>query len=95
MTARREAIEAAVAAYDNANPLTALPRSAARLLIAMFPTGDVCRRSLEDMAAGGFSPRTLPTTLRRLTEAGFLTRQRGSSQVADIYRLHLPPLMRQ
>jgi hypothetical protein len=94
MTVRREEIEAAVAAYDAANPLAPLPRSAARLLIAMFPAGNVCQRSLDDIAAAGFSRRTLPVTLERLHKAGFLTRQRGSSQVADTYRLFLPPLVR-
>jgi hypothetical protein len=94
MTVRREAIEAAVAAYDNANPLTPLPRNAARLLVAMFATNDVCQRRLDDIAAAGFSRRTLPVTLERLYKAGFLTRQRGPSQVADTYRLFLPPLVR-
>jgi hypothetical protein len=60
----------------------------------MFPASDVCQRSFDDIAASGFSRRTLPTTLERLVRAGFLTRQRGSSQVADIYRLFLPPLVR-
>jgi hypothetical protein len=36
----------------------------------------------------------LPTTLERLVGAGFLTRQRGSSLVADAYGLSLPPLVR-
>jgi hypothetical protein len=94
MTMRREEIEAAVVAYDAANPLAPLPRSAARLLVAMFATSDVCQRKLDDIAASGFSRRTTPTTLERLVRAGFLTRQRGSSQVADTYRLFLPPLVR-
>jgi hypothetical protein len=95
MMARREEIEAAVAAYDAASPLAPLPRSAARLLVAMFATSDVCQRKLDDIATTfGFSRRTLPTTLERLVRAGFLTRQRGSSQVPDTYRLFLPPLVR-
>jgi hypothetical protein len=85
---RRKEIEAAVAAYDAANPLAPLPRNAARVLIAMFAASDVCQRSLADIAAEGFTRSSLPTTLQRLMWAGFLTRQRG---VPDTYRLHLPP----
>ena len=94
MTARRAEIEAAVATYDQANPLAPLPRSAARLLAAMFAASCVCQRKLDDIAASGFSRRTLPVTLERLHKAGFLTRQRSSLQVADTYRLFLPPLVR-
>jgi hypothetical protein len=93
MTPRREEIEAAVAAYDRANPLAPLPPAAVRLLAAMFPTEDVCHRSLEALMAEGFT-RTLPRTLRRLEAAGFLSRQRGSAAIPDTYRLHLPPLVR-
>ena len=50
---RRDEIAAAVAAYDHANPLTPLPRNAARLLAVMFPTEDVCRRSLQALAGEG------------------------------------------
>jgi hypothetical protein len=88
---RRDEITAAVTAYNDANPLTPLPRSAARLLAIMFPAGDVCHRSLEDIAAEGFSRRNVTVTLRRLVEAGFLTRQFGTAAIADTYRLHLPP----
>jgi hypothetical protein len=89
---RRDDIAAAVAAYDAANPLTSLPRNAARLLAAMFPSGDAYQRSLDDIAAEGFSRRNLPAVLRRLVEAGFLSVERGSSRAADTYRLHLPPV---
>ena len=53
MTSRRDEIEAAVAAYDRANPLAPLPRSTVRLLSAMFPRDDVCQRSLEALRAEG------------------------------------------
>ena len=89
---RRDEIADAVAAYDAANPLTPLPRNAARLLAAMFPAGDVCHRSLEDIAAEGFSRRSLPATLGRLHKAGFISRQPGSG--ADTHQLHLPPVRR-
>ena len=86
---RREAIEAAIAAYNHANPLASLPRNAVRLLAAMFPASDICERSLEAIAARGFSRRTLPATLERLYKAGFLSHHRG-----EAYRLHLPPVRR-
>ena len=88
---RRDDIAAAVAAYDSANPKARLPRNAARLLAVMFPSEDVCQRSLEAIAAEGFS-RQLPAVLKRLVEAGFLSRQRGSAGFPDTYRLHLPPV---
>jgi hypothetical protein len=88
MTARRDEIEAAVATYDQAN----LPRNIARLLIAMFAASDVCQRSQCDLIGEGFSKSRLPGALRHLTDAGFLTRQRGTSRVPDTWRLHLPPV---
>ena len=86
---RRAAIAAAVAAYDRANPVAAVPRNAAQLLAVMFPSEDVCQRSQEALAAEGFSRDRLPAMLRRLVEAGFLSRHRVA-QVPDTYRLHLP-----
>ncbi len=87
---RRDAIVAAVAAYDHANPQAKLPASATRLLTAMFSSGDVCRRSLQDLAAEGFDQKRLPATLWRLVEAGILFREPGSGVLPDTYRLHLP-----
>ena len=91
---RRDVIAAAVAAYDCANPEARLPRSTVPLLAAMFPTDDVCQRSLQDIAAEGFDRKRLAANLRRLVEAGFLSRQPGSGVVPDTYRLHLPPVRR-
>jgi hypothetical protein len=89
---RRDDIAAAVAAYDAANPLNSLPRNAARLLAAMFPSGDVCQRSLDAIAAEGFSRKHLLGALRRLTKAGFLSREAGSGVVPDTWHLYLPPV---
>ena len=89
MPSRRDEIAAAVAAYDSANPISPLPRNAARLLEAMFPSGEVCQRSLDAIAAQGFGRQHLPRTLYRLTTAGFVSRQG-----LDTYHLHLPPLVR-
>jgi hypothetical protein len=88
---RRDDIAAAVAAYDSANPSAPLPRHAARLLAAMFGRDDICQRSQEAIAAEGFSRDRLPAMLRRLVEAGFLSRHRVA-RVPDTYRLHLPPV---
>ena len=87
---RRDEIAAAVAAYDRIAD-GPLPRNTARLLAVMFPSEDVCRRSLETIVAEGFNRNTLPGMLRRLEAAGFLSRQRGSACIPDTYRLHLPP----
>ncbi len=89
MPSRRDEIAAAVAAYDEAHPEAPLPRNTARLLTAMFPFGDVCRRSLLSIAEEGFDRKGLPAWLLRLVEAGFLSRQQGSGALADTYRLHL------
>jgi hypothetical protein len=89
---RRDAIAAAVAAYDRAAD-GPLPLNAGRLLAVMFPAEDVCRRSLETIVADGFNRNTLPAMLRRLEAAGFLSRQRGSACIPDTYRLHLPTLV--
>jgi hypothetical protein len=92
MTPRRDEIEAAVAAYDQANPLAPLPRNTVRLLVAMFPRGDICQRSLDDIAALGFSRRQLPVTLNRLVRAGLLTWEIGSVSASDTFRLRVPPV---
>jgi hypothetical protein len=89
---RRDEIAAAVAAYDSANPSAPLPRHAALLLAVMFPSEDVCQRSLQDLAGEGFDRKRLPAALKRLVEAGLLSRQPGSGVVPDTYRLHLPPV---
>ena len=88
---RRDDIAAAVAAYDSANPSAPLLRNAAQLLAVMFPAEDVCQRSQVAIAAEGFSRARLPAMLRRLVEAGFLSRHRVA-KVPDTYLLHLPPV---
>jgi hypothetical protein len=88
---RRDDIAAAVAAYDRDHPDAPLPRNAGRLLTVMFPSEDVCQRSQEAIATEGFNRDRLPAMLRRLVEAGFLSRHRVP-RVPDTYRLHLPPV---
>jgi hypothetical protein len=89
---RRDDIVAAVGAYDRANPSAPLPRNAARLLAVMFAGEDVCRRSLENIAAEGFARSRLPALLQRLVEVGLLSLERGSAREPNTYRLHLPPV---
>jgi hypothetical protein len=89
---RRDEIAAAVAAYDSANPEARLPRTTVPLLAAMFPIEDVCKRSLQDIAAEGFDRKRLAANLRRLVEAGFLFKEPGSGVMPHTYRLHLPPV---
>jgi hypothetical protein len=90
---RRDDIVAAVAAYDRDHPDAPLPRNAGPLLAAMFPSEDVCHRSLDAIAAEGLNRKTLAATLRRLVEAGFLSRHQGSGALPDTYCLHLPALV--
>jgi DNA-binding HxlR family transcriptional regulator len=55
----------------------------------MFRSNDgVCQLSLENLAAEGFSRNTLPETLRRMAEAGFLSRQRGTPRQPDTEHDH-------
>jgi hypothetical protein len=84
---RREAMVAAVEAYNRAHPESPLPRSAARLLWVMFPAGDVCQRSLETLVAEGFSRNALPGVLHTLVGAGLLSKQTGSAHIPNTYRL--------
>lgn len=92
-TRRRDEIAAAVAAYDSANPRAPLPRDRARLLTVMFPFDDVCQRSQTDIAADGFTRRSLPAVLKRLVAAGFLSQHRVAG-VPVTYQLRLPPVRR-
>jgi hypothetical protein len=89
MPTRRDEIAAALAAHADANPDASLPHSTARLLTVMFPAEDVCRLSLDAIAAEGFNRKTLPETLRRLEAAGILTKQKGAARAPNTYRLNL------
>jgi hypothetical protein len=87
--ARREAVIAAVEAYNCAHPTAPLPRPAARLLAVMFADQGVCCLSQEALRMQGFG-KSLPRVLRALVEAGFVSRLAGASRVPDSYRLELP-----
>ena len=51
---RRDAVFAAVEAYNRTHPAAPLPRPAARLLAVMFATEDVCCLSQQALVAEGF-----------------------------------------
>ena len=83
---RRDAVFAAVEAHNRTHPTAPLPRPAARLLAVMFADQDICCMSQQALVAEGFG-KTLPGVLRALVEAGFVSRQAGTSRVPDTYRL--------
>jgi hypothetical protein len=73
---RRIEIEAALAAYNTADPDMLLPPEAVHLLTTMFPRGDVCQRSLPDLtAASGDGMKRVARLLRLLVDAGFLSEE--------------------
>jgi hypothetical protein len=91
---RRDAIAAAVAAYNVAPRGPTVPPAATSLLTVMFADADACQRSLESLAREGFDRTVVVRLLRRLLEAGFLSKQRGQGRDPTTYRLHLPPVQR-
>jgi hypothetical protein len=91
MPSRRD-IEAAVAAYNAADPDMLLSPEAAQLLSVMFPRDDTCPRSLAHLtAASGDRMKRVTRLLRLLVDAGFLSKEESAGRVANIYRLHVPP----
>jgi hypothetical protein len=86
---RRDAFSIAVETYNRAHPEARLPRPAARLLAVMFAAEDVCCLSQQALMAEGFGD-SLRRVLRALIEAGFMSKQAGTSRVPDSYRLLLP-----
>jgi hypothetical protein len=64
------------------------------MLAVMFPDSDVCQRSLDALAAAGVNRKRLIRLLKALVASGFLSKEVGGHAVANIYRLHLPPLVR-
>jgi hypothetical protein len=93
---RRRDIEAAIAAHNAADGEPRLPPVAVRLLNAMFAEADVCQRNLDSLVAEvRIGKQHLLQLLRALVEAGFVSRQQATSRrLPNIYRLHLPPLVR-
>jgi hypothetical protein len=83
---RRNAIIAAVEAYNRVHPTARLPRPAVRLLAFMFADQDVCCLSQQALRAEGFG-QDLSKVFHALVEAGFMSRQPGTSRVPDTYQL--------
>jgi hypothetical protein len=101
-SSRRRDIEAAIEAYNATDPDMLLPLEAARLLAVMFRRSSVCQRTVASLAAETSDTiRIVARLLRMLVEAGFLSKERrlGAREhrlgaVANVYRLHLPRLVR-
>ena len=83
---RRNAIASAVETHNRAHPTARLPRPAARLLAFMFADQEVCCLSQQTLRAEGFG-QELPRVFHALVEAGFVSKQPGTSRVPDTYRL--------
>jgi hypothetical protein len=88
---RRKEIEAAIAAYNDAEGGMLLPPDAGRLLAVMFPRAPVFRGAVGGLVAKGFDNRTLIPLLRALVVAGFLSKDPGRRSLITTYHLHLPP----
>ena len=90
MPDRRDALVAAVAAYNRSHK--PLPHSTVRLLEVMFTRDDVCQQSLqmlEDVA--GISRKHIQRVLRGLLAAGVIVKEdTGAGRHANRYRLLLP-----
>ena len=89
MPDRRDALVAAVAAYNRSHK--PLPNSAVRVLEAMFAGGDVCQLSLQALEdVTGLSRKPIQTVLRALLAAGAVAKEEtGQGQHANRYRLLL------
>jgi DNA-binding Lrp family transcriptional regulator len=89
MPDRRDALVAAVAAYNRSHK--PLPHSTVRLLEAMFTGSDVCQQSLQALEdAAGLSRKSVQTVLRTLVAAGVIAKEEtGVGRHASRYRLLL------
>jgi hypothetical protein len=89
MPDRRDAIVAAVAAYNRSHK--PLPHSTVRLLEAMFIRDDVCQQSLEALQrVAGISSKSVQTVLRALLAAGVIAKEETRpGRHANRYRLLL------
>jgi hypothetical protein len=89
MPDRRDALVAAVAAYNRSHK--PLPHSTVRLLEAMFTRDDVCQQSLEALQGfAGISSKSVQTVLRALLTAGVIAKEETRpGRHANRYRLLL------
>jgi hypothetical protein len=83
---RRTAIAAAVEVHNRAHPTARLPRPGARLLTVMSTPRMFAASASRRWRQRGFG-KSLPQVLHALVEAGFVTRQPGTSRSPDTYRL--------
>ena len=91
MPARRDALVAAVAAYNRSHK-PPLPHSTVRLLEAMFASDDVCQQNLQTLEdVAGISRKHIQRVLRGLLAAGVIVKEdTGAGRHANRYRLLLP-----
>jgi hypothetical protein len=89
MPARRDALVAAVAAYNRSHK--PLPHSTVRLLEPMFTRDDVCQQSLEALEdVTGLSNKSVQAVLRALLAAGVIAKEETwHGRHANRYRLLL------
>jgi len=88
---RREAIVAAIEAYNQAHPKAPLSRSASRLLAAMFASDDTCQLSLEALLdAVDISRHSAQTGVKALLAAGVIAKEEsGRGPYPNRYRFLL------
>ncbi len=91
---RMRDIEAAIAAYNDADNGLLLPPEAGRLLAVMFRRSSVYRRTIGNLEAQGFEERTVRRLLRALIQAGFVSKEPIRRGIPVTYQLHLPPRRR-
>ena len=91
LPARREAISAAVEAYNRAHPRRRCRVNAARLLTVMFGSDDICQLSLEALLdVVGVSRKPARTALSALLAAGVIAKEEtGHGRHPNRYRLLL------
>ena len=88
---RKEEIQAAIAAYNDADDGLLLPPDAGRLLALMFPRDTIFRGTVKSLTVRGFDEGTARKLLSSLIAAGFLSKEPQRQGIAGTYRLHLPP----
>ena len=77
---RKREIEAAIAAYNAADPEALLPPDAARLLAVMFRGAACANAAWTTWWRRGSTEGAIPRLLRALVEAGFLSKERRSAR---------------
>ena len=85
---RKREIEAAIAAYNDADDGLLLPSDAGRLLALMFPRDTIFQGGVKSLMARGFEERTV-RKLQKKPDRCWVPVQ--GTAMAERYRRHLPP----